>query len=388
MSLDHRDFQTLDFEGVLEATKKARYRNRRCVESFLERCQEEAFRSPRNALPLLIEAPEYVQRCRPSLGRDYPDFLVRVYGMLGSALTGSQSLTMASEIFEKGRSVENGSALELAALDCRISSLEVHRGNWQRAWQLTNDAVLAFENDDGKIRDDRSLATALVCRGVFRISAYRQGEGTDLDEAIRDYLRALESSPRWLKKTRLAALSGTGAAAVSIWFSGKSTRYANPLKIVEMMERFRASLRREDIPSCSLVDARARWILGLALFKLMGGLSDFAEKHLIDARSVLMEVGVPLYAAELTLDYHWCLVHDDRSAKALADWTAVRQWIDVLPEKWQVALGMWGDALRGRAIEEKVVRKVFGELRGIRDVQLPRGAAAVPADDSREVLGW
>jgi len=100
----------------------------------------------------------------------------------------------------------------------------------------------------------------------------------------------------------------------------------------------------------------------------------------------LMEIGPPQYAAELTLDYHWCLLHDNRLAKALADWTAVELWIDVLPKKWQVILGMWGDALRGRRLEEAVVRKVFGELRGIRDVQVP--GAEVPAGDPHEILGW
>jgi hypothetical protein len=253
--------------------------------------------------------------------------------------------------------------------------------------ELTNEAVLTFETDKAKIRDDKSLATALVFRGHVRIAAHQHGEEIVLDEAFGDFLRALGNSPRWLKRTRLSALAGISAAAVCIWFSGHSTRYANPLTIVEMMERFRVSLRREDIPANSLVDARARWILALALFKLMGGLSDYAEKHLVDARSVLMENSSPQDAAELTLDYHWCLVHDDRLGKALADWKVVQKWIDALPEKWQVILGMWGDALRSRAIELKVVRKVFGELRGIRDVQHPRAAPA-PADDPGEVLGW
>lgn len=387
MSMEHRDFQDLDFEGVLEATQKVRYRNRRCVESFLERCQEEVFRDSQKALTLLVGAPEYVQSCRRSLGRDYIDFLARVYGILGSALTNSHSLMMASQTFDQGRSLDGVNQFELAALNCRVSLLEVYSDNWQRALELTNDAVRTFESDSGRVRDDRSLATALVCRGLVLVSAYRQDEEVDLDEAIRDFLRALENSPRWLKKTRLAALSGIGAAAVTIWFSGRSTRYANPVTVVEMMERFRANLRREDIPSNTLADARARWILGLALFKLMGGLSDFAEKHLVDARSVLMEKGVPQFAAELTLDFHWCLLHDDRLAKALDDWSVVEQWIDVLPEKWQVILGMWGDALRSRELEEKLVRKVFMELRGIRDVQLPRAAADVAVDDSHDV-GW
>lgn len=387
MSLEHRDFETLDFEGVLKATKKVRYRNRRCVEAFLERCQEETFRNSHKAVTLLVEGPEYVQRCRGALGRDYPDLLARAYGSLGSALTISHSLTMASQFFEQGRSVENVSQYEIAALNCRISSLEVYCGNWQRALELTNDAVLTFESDSGKLRDDRSLATALVYRGIARASAYRQGEDIDLDEAIRDFLRALENSPRWFKKTRLAALSGIGATAGTIWFSGHSTRYADPVTIVGMMERFRAALRREDIPSNSLVDARARWILGLALFKLMGGLSEFAEKHFIDARAVLMEIGPPQYAAELTLDYHWCLLHDERLARALADWSAVEPVMDVLPEKWQVILGMWGDALRRREIEGNIVRKVFLELRGIRDVQVP-GAAPAAAEDPHDDLGW
>ncbi|HEX9733800.1 MAG TPA: hypothetical protein VGG06_17655 [Thermoanaerobaculia bacterium] len=384
MSLEHRDFQTLSLEDALQATRKARYRNRRCVESFLERCQEEVFRNSQKALTLVVEAPEYVERCRRSLGQDYPDFLARAYGTLGTSLTNNRSLKMAFQVFDKGRSIE-ASEFELAALDCRVSQLEVYCGNWRRALDLTNEAVLTFEKDHGKLRDDRSLATALTYRGIARTAAYRQDGQEDLDEAIKDLLRALESSPRWLKRTRLAALAGIGVAAVSIWFSGQSTRYADPVTIVEMMERFRASLRREDIPFNSLVDARARWILGLALFKLMGGLSDCAEKNLVDARSVLMDVGLPQFAAELTLDFHWCLVHDDRLSKALEDWSVVEHWIDVLPEKWKVTLGMWGDALRSRVLEEKVVRKVFLELRGIRNVQHPAGAAA---DDPEEALGW
>ena len=387
MSLEHRDFQDLGFDAVLEATKKVRYRNRRCLESFLERCQAEVFRDPQKALTLLVEGPEYVERCRRSLGRDYPDYLARVYGALGTAFTNIQSLTMAYQIFNLGRSLEKVSAIELAALNCRSSQLDAICGNWQRALELTNEAVLAFEGDVGKLRDDRSLATALVCRGHVRVSAYRKGEEVDLDDAFRDFLQALQNSPRCLKKTRLAALSGIAVASVSIWYSGQSTRYANPMAVVKLMERFRTSLRREDVSSISMVDARARWMLGLSLFKLMGGLSDYAEKHLVDARSVLMENSSPQDAAELTLDYHWCLVHDDRLGKALADWKVVQKWIDALPEKWQVILGMWGDALRSRAIELKIVRKVFGELRGIRDVQHPRAAPA-PAEDPGEVLGW
>lgn len=387
MSLEHRDFQTLDIDGILRITRKVRYRNRRCVEAFLERCQEEVFRNPQQALTLLAEAPEYVQRCRRSLGRDYPDYLVRVYGTLGSAFTNCRSLMMASQVFEQGRLLANVSLYERAALNCRAAAMEVFRGNWQHALEIADEAVSVFENDNGKIRDDRSLATALVLRGAVRVSAYRQGEDVELDEAIRDYLQALESSPTCLKRTRLAALAGISAAAVSLWFSGQSTRYADPVTVVEMMERFRTTLRHEDIPYNSLVDARARWILGLALFKLMGGLSDCAEKHLTDSRSVLLEKSAPQDAAGLTLEYHWCLLHDGRKQKALDDWAVVRHWIDALPEKWKVTLGMWGDALRQSVIEEKVARRVFRELRGIRDVQLP-GTADGADDDPGDPLGW
>lgn len=380
----HHGFLSMTMAELLAAVKDVRRRNRRCLEAFLERCQRETFQNPQEAIPLLMEAPEYVKRCRRKLGKSYPNYLVRAYGVLGSGLAKCGSWYHASQVFDNGRSVENADQLERAALECRASSMEVHRGNWKKALSMTDNAVAIFEKNERTLRDDCSLATALVHRGIVRGYAYQQGENSDIDKAVADFLRALEDSPKRLKRTRLAALAGIVNSAVILWFSGQSARFANPATVVAMIGRFRDSLRREDVPYNSIIDGRARWALGLALFKLMGGLSQCAEKHLRDARSVLVELGAPQDVAELTLDFHWCLIQEGSWAKALQDWSLIQSTIEALPEDWQVSLRLWGDALRKRVLEEEVVTKVFGELRGIRNVQMPQ-ICYVEADDP---YGW
>jgi hypothetical protein len=196
-----------------------------------------------------------------------------------------------------------------------------------------------------------------------------------MGKVIEDFSRALEVARRPFKRTTLLAATGMATAMVVLWFSGYPARVA-PATVVENLARFRGDLRRQRIPVNSVTDAKVRWALGIALWKLLGEtLGPCAENHLRSARSDLLKAGQNRRAAELTLDLQWCLIHDERWAEALKEFDVLEELaahID-LPA---AVLAMWQDALRGRSLSAELATRVMS-LRGLKQVRLP----SVPKDD-------
>lgn len=172
--------------------------------------------------------------------------------------------------------------------------------------------------------------------------------------------------------------------AVRMWFEGRSTRFANPANVVKAMANLRNCLRRDGVSQRSMIDAKARWILGLASYKLLGGLGEYAIRHLTEARNVLIDVGSPVNVVEITLDFQWCLVEQGRWARALEEWRYIEERIDVLPEKWHLMVTMWGESLRKRAVSSEIAKTVFREIRGVRDLAVPSSSEV----EDKALIGW
>lgn len=370
----HKKLLNLDLDDLISDIRKSKYQGNRCLAVVFERCIDEILINPTKALPLLVVMPDYVERCRPSLGKNYANCLTRAFSYIGSGL-GLIGSNLADAAFQSARSVEGTDEMELAAVDCREAVVASAAGDDQRSVDLAEMAVKVFENRGRDGRDDCSLAFALVVRAAVRCNAFHHGLDIDMSQVVSDFSRALTVTRRPFKRTRLAAAAGLGTAAVHIWFSGRPANVA-PTSVVEDLARFRAGLRRQRIPVSSVADAQARWVLGLAIWKLLGEtLGPCAENHLRSARTDLFEAGRKREAAQLTLDLQWCLIHDGNWVKALKEFEVLEELAPYL-DLPAATLAMWHDALRGCSLSIDVARRIMA-FRGLKDVRL----SSVPKDD-------
>ena len=134
-----------------------------------------------------------------------------------------------------------------------------------------------------------SLATALVTRANVNIEAYLaeqesrqtfQGEpGTRLREAADDLRQALAVCHSRTDHARLAATHNLGFLAAVAWIAGEPGFY-HPSQVVALTRKLRRQLQRQkSIRHCSVVHAKIRWLMGLALAQESMGLTRRAEKY-------------------------------------------------------------------------------------------------------------
>lgn len=370
----HRELIDLDLEDLISAIKKPKYQGSRCLSVVFERCIDEILINPSRALPLLVEVPEYVKRCGASLGSKYANCLTRAFSYLGSGL-GLSGSHIAAAAFTSARSVEGADAPELAAVDCREAVVASSAGDDLLAIELAESAVRVFERAGPEGRDDCSLAFSLVIRAAVRCNAFHSGLDINMGRAVEDFSRALEVARRPFKRTTLAAASGLATAMACLWFSGYPARVA-PATVVESLVRVRLDLRRQRIPINSVTDAKVRWALGIALWKMLGEtLGPCAENHLRSARTDLLRAGQQRRAAELTLDLQWCLINDERWVEGFKEFGILEELAPYI-ELPAAVLAMWQDALRGRSLSAELACRVMSR-RGVKQVRIP----SVPKDD-------
>lgn len=367
--------------ALLEAIQTSVFRTRSCLEAFFKRCQEEIFQNPANALQLCIAAPDYVDRIVS--GPDHANHLLRANGILGTCLSKAGSLRAADQTFDQSVIIENVDPMELAAFKSRWAN-HLHQQDWIRAHGLAMEAVEVFRQDTGLVRDDRSLATSLAGRGVIRAFGYHIGELDSAESACTDFREATGLATAKLARTQLAAITGVNSTAVWMWFAGHPTPIT-PQVVIRDIQRVRADLRRRKIPVSSVVDSRCRWIIGLSIFKLMGGLSPQALWNLREARDDLISAGRMFNVVELTLDMQWCLIHSGEWEEALAEHKFIQDRLELLPENWQLMVSMWEEGLRAGAMKQRVAADLFREVRGVKDVLLPTPEST---DIDFTPIGW
>ena len=375
----HQQMKDMDLSELLHAVRSARARTRRCVRVFLERVQDETVIAPEPVLPLLIEGPDYVMRAKSALGKDFPDYRLRSIAVLASGLNAAGAGVMAEDAFQGAHEVAVSDPFEMAALACREAVFEAGRGNHAQGRQLADEAVEIFEQDNGKPRDDRSLAFALMVRAAVIGWQTVHGEAADLKDAYADYQRSLLVSKRWMKRTRDAAIIGLNAASAVSWLTD-TTAQLDPTEVIDSLTTFRCHLRREHVPVCSVIDARARWVLILALSQQQGILDAEALALAKSARAHLQVVGTTRDSFALSVDIQWCLVGEGRWQEALEEWSAVEDTLLDLPKHVQSAAILWGSALHNRQMTQKTVRQVYAVVRQLPMARLP-GSRVPPGSE-------
>lgn len=374
------EIRTLPKEQLVGLVQKRRFRTPRCLAAFIDRCQLEVFKGAKAALTICLEGPEYVDRVFQSGEPHHADSLIRAYGTLATCLSLTGSDRLAEQTFRSAREVEPEDPLEKAALETRYA---YHRAkfDWREGFNLADSAVEDFRTDQGEIREDRCLARALIHRGIIQDYAFSLGEkGAEPEAACLDFREALGEAVN-LPRNQLTAVHGLARTAVNMWLGGIPVRSANPASVIRDIMEVRKTLRKQRVPRKSPVDSKCRWLLGLAGYKLAGGLSEQAERYLRNAREDLIAVGSPRDVVELTLDYQWCLVQDGRIRDA---YTECKFFEDRIPVAWQLGLHLWTENLKRGRLEESVVRSVFKSVKGVQKLVLP----VDPRKKTAAMVGW
>ena len=362
--------RTMAVEKLPDAVKERRFANRPCLAAFLERCQTEAFQAPKRAVDLCLEAPNYVDRVLEHDTQEHGSRLVWALGILASCFSESGSHRLAEQTFRSGREIDTAEPLELSALEARYA---YHRAqvDWREGLSRIDTVVEQFRTDDGVVREDRSLPTSLVFRGIIKGYGYYLGDASDTDSACRDFREAAELAGKALPRCQMLAVNGITTTAVIMWFTGTPVRFADPSSVMSDLKAIRRDLREQNIPIESPVDARCRWLMGLAGYRTAGGLARRPNRFMTTAREDLIKVGNPREVVELTLDRQWCLLDEGRLEEASAEFGYIADRLDHVPDQWQYSLDLWKHALDRHRIEEEGVRELYWTVRGLRNVRIP-----------------
>lgn len=350
-----------------------RIRSQEALEAYLLRCVEEIATSPKDALPLVLAAPDHVEGCRTILGELFGDYLLRSHGLVGFALALSGFRSVASSSFKTCRSISaTASSSECATVCWREALYRLYATDDPRcSLQSADEAVAIFEEAES-LRDDCSLSAALATRGLIEGVGFQMGlDGFEAVTAYQYFERALDVAEPDYRMSRLSAVTGMGRILVSLWMGGGSVP-VSPASVVEQMVKIRRDLRRRRTPFRSLIDSNARWLLALAMHRLLGGLGECAEKHLRDARKYLSKVGTDYDVLAITLDLQWCLLADGRFAGALKECEPLRA--AGMPE---ALLQVWRSGIERRLITNRLAAKVFEKVRGNRGVVSPQAAIEI-----------
>lgn len=357
----------------LSEIKKLRFRNPDCLGAFLDACEALIARHPAAGLEVAQHAPDYLKRVFPEGGGD--DFAMRVHGVIGSAHLAAGEIGRAEEAYARASTFAGGPE-ESAVLACRVAHLRCEQQRWDEALAAAEQAVSYAEqryDPDLPLQEtDRfSLAGTLVTRANVHGQSYRFGAGS-LQEAASDLKRALTVCTRKTPQTRLAAVHNLGSVAASAWI-GDEAGILHPSQVTELMRRVRRSLHREKkIRHRSVIHAKTRWVLGLALAQEAMGLTRRAESYLRGARDDLIALESYPDAVMLSLDFGWWLFQERQWAKlrAMAGEVVTAPWGRRLPTEWRTALELWRQGVWARGFEQGVLEHVYRTVRGI-DLDLP-----------------
>lgn len=383
-----REMRRLRVPQQLSELKKRRFRNPECLEAFLDLCEGLIARRPAVALEAVRHAPEYRQRVFPEGGGE--DLGMRVYGVLGAAYLAAGEIGRAEAAYAQASAFAGGPE-ETAVLDCRIAHLRCEQQRWEEALEAAERAVRYAEQRYDPERplqetDRFSLAGTLVTRANVHNRAYRFGAGS-LQNAANDLKRALTVCSRKTVQTRLAAVHNLGSVAASAWI-GNEAGILHPSQVIELMRRVRRSLHRDKkIRHRSVIHAKTRWVMGLALAQEAMGLTRRAESYLRGARDDLIALESYPDAAMLSLDFGWWLFQERDWAKlrAVAGEVVTAPWGRRLPTEWCTALELWRQGVWARRFEQGVLEHVYRTVRGI-DLEVPK--LDEPAHRWETSIGW
>jgi len=368
-----RAMRRLRFPEQLREIEKVRYRHPECLDAFLDACETLIQRNPAQGRAVAEQAPEYLRRVFPR--GEGGSLAMRTFSVLATAYIASGDLAAAEDACEQAGAFP-GSPDEVAVLACRLAHLRCEQQRWEEAFLAANRAVRhaeqRFDADRPQRETDRfSLAGALVTRANVHHRACRFDAGS-LREAAVDLERALTVCSRKTLRTRVAAVHNLGSVAAASWIGGEAG-ILRPSQVIELMRRLRKSLHSEKkIRHRSVVHAKTRWVMGLALAQEAVGLTRRAENYLRGAWDDLVALESYPDAAVLALDLGWWLLQDREWAKlqALAGEVVAAPWARSLPTEWCAVLELWRAGARARRFEEGVLEKVYRTVRGIR-VEVP-----------------
>jgi len=376
----------------LEAEKLAdcllsdqRFRTRRCVEWYLDRCHRLLSQDPATAAKLAMLAPELVALSAGALGPDQDRYLVRAYSSAASALAAIRSFTPSDLMFEAARSHISPSVprVEMAVLTIRQGHANGLRHCYPEALEALAQGVEFFRTWRGREREDCSLGFALVARATVAVLAYVDGESQDLASISRDLRCALEHAKGQL---RLAALHGVGVTTLLAWHEGR----VDKREIREVLRQVRIvqkRLPRERIPRRSMAHAATRWIEGQAIAILDGGLVPEAARLLEGAREHLASLEQWEDVARITLDVQWWLLQEGRWGRARGEARYLESLAPRLPARYRSTLILWHRAIASRELGEAVIRTTFKTVRGIPHVR-PFDDKTDEAAGPTEIIGW
>lgn len=366
-----RAMRRLRLPEQLGEIEKRRYEHPDCLDAFLDSCQALIERHPAAGLTAAERAPAYLERIFPA--GDAGSLGMRTFGVLASAHLATGQIAAAEAAC--ARAVTFPASPEEAAVQaCRLAHLRCEQHRWEEALAEAEKAVRFAErrfdaNRPLRETDRFSLAGALVTRANVHNQAHSFGVGS-LKESAVDLERALTVCSRRTARTRLAAVHNLASVAASAWIGGEPG-ILQPSQVLELMRRLRQTFHREKkIRHRSVIHARTRWVMGLALAQEAVGLTRRAETYLRGAWDDLVALESYSDAAKLALDLGWWLLQDREWAKlrALARETAGASWARHYPAEWRAALDLWRDGARARRFKEGALEEVYRTVRGIRVV--------------------
>lgn len=383
-----RAMRRLRFPEQLAEIEKRRYRHPDCLDAFLDVCEALITCQPEAGLVAAEQAPAYLQRVFPEGGGG--SLSMRTFGVLGTAYVVAGQIAAAEDACERAAAFP-ASLEEVAVLACRVAHLRCEQQRWEEALAAANRAVRYAEQRYDANRPERetdrfSLAGALVTRANVHHQAYRFAAGS-LKDAAADLEHALTVCSRKTVRTRLAAVHNLASVAAAAWIGGEAG-ILQPSQVIELMRRLRKSLHREKkIRHCSVVHAKTRWVMGLALAQEAVGLTRRAETYLRGAWDDLVILESYPDAAMLALDLGWWLLQDRQWPKlqALAVEIVAAPWARRLPTEWCAALELWRAGARARRFDDGVLEQVYGTVRGIR-VEVP--VLDAPPHRWQSPAGW
>lgn len=368
-----REIRQLRFPEQLAYLERRRYANPECLAAFLDVCDQITFESPSLGVRVACQAPPYAERVFAAGAG--ASLRLRAEATLGNAYLAAGRLDEADRQFRKAAAFD-ADADENAYLACRLSRLLTEQQRWPEAHAAAERAVSHFEErydpDRPELETDRlSLAAALVFRANVHVHGSRFEAG-DLEQAAEDLTTALTVCGKRTERSRLAALHNLGTVAAAAWIGGQPA-LASPSQVVELMRLVRRSLHRQKkIRHRSVVHAKTRWVMGLALAQESMGLTPRAENYLRGARDDLIALESYADAAMITLDLGWWLLQERRWPKlrAIATDLVTAPWARRFSTEWQAALELWQRSVVEQEVDREAISRVYRTVRGIR-VRLP-----------------
>lgn len=368
-----RAMRRLRFPDQLAEIEKRRYRHPDCLDAFLDVCEALIQRHPAAGLAAAERAPAYLKRVFPEGGGG--SLGMRSFGVLATAYIATEEIASAEQACQRAAEFA-GSPEEVAVLACRVAHLRCEQERWEEALAEASRAVRFAEQRFDANRPERetdrfSLAGTLITRANVHNRAYACEAGRLKDAAV-DLERALTVCSRKTTRTRLAAVHNLGTVAASAWIGGEAG-ILQPSQVIELMRRLRKSFHREKkIRHCSVIHAKTRWLMGLALAEEAVGLTRRAESYLRGAWDDLVSLDSFADAAMLALDLGWWLLLERQWPKlrALADELVASPWAGEVPGEWRAPLELWRQGVRARRFKKGVLERVYRTVRGIR-VEVP-----------------